>query len=72
MTETRPPKDVLDVCTEIEDRGLNNHEEKLYAAREIVALRKLVKSAQRLISTGTTEADIWHSEAKRRLNTRNR
>jgi hypothetical protein len=64
----RPPKDVLDVCAEIEAKP----DETVYAAGEIVALRKLVKQAQRLISAGTTDADIWHSEARRRLNTRNR
>jgi hypothetical protein len=70
----RPSKEVLDVCTEIEDAGGGGAcmEAVAYAAREIVALRKLIKEAQRLISAGTTDADIWHSEARRRMNRRNR
>jgi hypothetical protein len=74
MTEhhKRPPKGVLDVCTEIEDASTGNMGSVIYAAGQIVALRKLVKDAQRLISAGTTDADIWHSEARRRMNRRNR
>jgi hypothetical protein len=68
----RPPKEVLDVCTEIEDASTGNMGSVIYAAGEIVALRKLVKDAQRLISAGTTDADIWHSEARRRMNRRGR
>jgi hypothetical protein len=68
----RPPKEVLDVCTEIEDASTGNMGSVIYAAGQIVALRKLVKDAQRLISAGTTDADIWHSEARRRMNRRNR
>jgi hypothetical protein len=74
MTEhhKRPPKEVLDVCTEIEDASTGNMGSVIYAAGEIVALRKLVKDAQRLISAGTTDADIWHSEARRRMARRTR
>lgn len=64
----RPPQEVLDVCAEIEAKD----DETVYAATEIVALRRLVRQPQRMISAGTTDADVWHSEAKRRLNTRNR
>jgi hypothetical protein len=43
MTDRRPPREVLRVCDEIEGAGLNSVECTVYAATEIVALRKLVK-----------------------------
>jgi hypothetical protein len=76
MTEQRkrPPKDVLDVCTEIEDAGGGGacHDAVLYAAGEILALRGLVRQAQALVGNDTVEAQRWHSEAARRLNRRTR
>jgi hypothetical protein len=64
----RPSKEVLRVCTEIEGDGSRDGlDEKVYAATEIVALRKLVKEAQAMIGTGLLEQDRWHAEAKRRL-----
>jgi hypothetical protein len=68
----RPPKEVLDVCTEIEDASTGNMGSVIYAAGEILALRKLVKQAQAIIGNDTTDAQRWHSEAARRLNRRNR
>lgn len=67
MTNTRPSREVLRVCGEIESAGQNSVDCTVYAATEILALRKLVKDAQALIPDGTVEASIWRAEAKRRL-----
>lgn len=72
MSDTRPPKPVLDVCAEIENASTGTVGCTVYAAGEIVALRKLVKQARAMLGHDTVEAQRWHSEAARRLNRRNR
>lgn len=66
MTSHRPPRDVLRVCAEIEGAGSNSVDCTVYAAEQIVALRRLVKLAQGLVSAETSEGSVWLAEVKRR------
>jgi hypothetical protein len=67
MSRTRPPAEVLRVCDEIEAQP-DSVAEKVWAASEIVALRKLVKQALTgLPEPGTVERSVWDAEAKRRI-----
>jgi hypothetical protein len=67
MSNRRPPPDVLRVCDEIENAGLNSVDCTVYAAMEILALRKLVLDALSLVPDDTVETSIWRAEAKRQL-----
>jgi hypothetical protein len=61
----RPSKEVLRVCDEIEAQS-DAVAEKVWAAEQIVALRRLVKQALAgLPGEGTIERSIWYSEARR-------
>ena len=66
-TQTRPPQQIIDVCTELEGDYRNAIEVKLYAARQIVALRQLVREAQAFVSTETVDGQRWAAEAGRAL-----
>lgn len=66
-TQTRPSQETIDVCTELEGDYRNAIEVKLYAARQIVALRQLVREAQAFVSTETVEGQRWAAEAGRAL-----
>lgn len=63
----RPSRDVQRVCNEIEGAGRNSIDVTVYAATEILALRKLVEQAQAWVDGGTAEGSVWLAEARRRL-----
>lgn len=64
----KPTKALLKICTEIEERGLNDMESVLYAATEIKRLREMVDQAAPLIvayANHTTTGSQFLSEWKR-------